>query len=61
MKIFSSGSCRILETINNYHDKIVPIHSKLIHYFNGSNFLGKLHNTKQHIQFIKYIKNEIIL
>ena len=25
------------------------------------NFVGKLHNTKQHIQFIKFIKNEITL
>ena len=29
--------------------------------FVGINFLGKLHNTKQHIQFIKYIIDEIIL
>jgi hypothetical protein len=27
----------------------------------GVNFLGKLHNTKQHIQFIKFIKDEILL
>ena len=27
--------------------------------FSGVNFLGKLHNTKQHIQFIKWIKDEI--
>jgi hypothetical protein len=25
------------------------------------NFLGKLHNTKQHIQFIKFIKDELII
>ena len=29
--------------------------------FKGINFLGKLHNTKQHIQFIKFIKGEIEL
>jgi uncharacterized protein YerC len=29
--------------------------------FTGVNFLGKLHNTKQHIQFIKFIKDDIIL
>ena len=29
--------------------------------FTGINFLGKLHNTKQHIQFIKFIKDEITL
>jgi hypothetical protein len=60
MKIFSSGSCRLLTTINNGYDKIVPIHS-MFHNFVGINFLGKLHNTKQHIQFIKFIKDEIIL
>jgi len=27
--------------------------------FTGINFLGKLHNTKQHIQFLKYIRGEI--
>lgn len=29
--------------------------------FVGINFLGKLHNSKQHIQFIKYLKDDIIL
>jgi hypothetical protein len=29
--------------------------------FVGPNFLGKLHNTKQHIQFIRYIKGDIII
>jgi hypothetical protein len=60
MKIFSSGSCRLLTTINNGYDKVVPIHS-MFHTFVGVNFLGKLHNTKQHIQFIKFIKDEITL
>ena len=60
MKIFSSGSCRLSWAINNGHDKVVPIHS-MFRNFVGINFLGKLHNTKQHIQFIKFIKDEIIL
>ena len=60
MKIFSSGSCRLVTTINDGYDKVVPIHS-MFHNFVGINFLGKLHNTKQHIQFIKFIKDEIIL
>ena len=60
MKIFASGSCRLLTTINNGYNKIIPIHS-MFHNFEGINFLGKLHNTKQHIQFIKFIKDEIIL
>ena len=57
MKIFYSGSCRLVTTINNGFNKVVPIHS-MFHNFVGINFLGKLHNTKQHIQFIK---DEIIL
>jgi len=60
IKIFSSGSCRLLTTINNGYDKIEPIHS-MFHNFVGINFLGKLHNIKQHIQFIKFIKDEINL
>jgi hypothetical protein len=33
----------------------------MYHNFIGANFIGKLHNTKQHIQFIKFIKDEITL
>ena len=50
----------LVTTINNGYDKIVPIHS-MFNNFVGINFLGKLHNTKQHIQFIKFIKDEIII
>ena len=60
MKIFASGSCRLVTTINNGRGKVIPIHS-LFTNFAGVNFLGKLHNTKQHIQFIKFIKDEITL
>jgi hypothetical protein len=60
MKIFSSGSCRLVTTINNGRNKITPIHS-MFHNFVGINFIGKLHNTKQHIQFIKFIKDEIVI
>jgi hypothetical protein len=59
MKIFVSGSCRLLIAINGHKD-VIPIHS-IYHNFVGPNFLGKLHNTKQHIQFIKYITDDIIL
>ena len=58
MKVFCSGSCRLLTTIHNGHDKIDPIHS-MFYNFVGINFLGKLHDTKQHIQFIQFIKGEI--
>lgn len=58
MKVFCSGSCRLLTAIHNGHDKIEPIHS-LFYCFVGVNFLGKLHDTKQHIQFLQFIKGEI--
>jgi len=60
MKVFASGSCRLLVTINNGHDKVIPIHS-MFYNFAGVNFLGKLHNSKQHIQFIKFIKDAIVM
>jgi len=60
MKIFASGSCRLLTTISNGHDKVTPIHS-LFYNFSGINFFGKLHNSKQHIQLIKFLKDEIII
>lgn len=58
MKVFASGSCRLVTTINDGRGKIEPIHS-MFHNFVGINFLGKLHNTKQQIQFIKWINDEI--
>lgn len=60
MKVFSSGSCRLVTVINNGHGKIEPIHSMYTNFF-GINFLGKLHNTKQHIQFIRWINDAIEL
>jgi hypothetical protein len=56
--VFVSGSCRLLTVINSGYRKISPIHS-MFYNFAGVNFLGKLYNTKQHIQFIKFIKDEI--
>jgi len=58
MKVFNSGSCRILISMGDGRNKIDPIHS-LFYNFVGVNFLGKLHNSKQHIQFIKYILGDI--
>jgi hypothetical protein len=57
-KVFASGSCRLLTTINDGRGKIEPIHSMFLNFF-GINFLGKLHCVKQHIQFIKWILDEI--
>jgi hypothetical protein len=57
-KIFASGSCRVLLSIKAGRGVIEPIHS-LMHNFVGINFLGKFHNTKQHIQFIDWIHERV--
>ena len=51
--IFLSGSCRILYTVKDGCGFFEPVHSM------AYNFLGRLHNTKQHIQFIRWLKDEI--
>jgi hypothetical protein len=53
-KIFISGSCRIQASLKDGFGKFETVHSYV-----GGNFLGKLHNTKQHIQFMRFIKDEI--
>lgn len=58
MKVFCSGSCRVLISIGDGRNKIDPMHS-LFYNFVGVNFLGKLHNSKQNLQFIKYILGDI--
>jgi len=60
MKVFASGSCRLVTTINHGYSLIIPIHS-MIENFRGINFLGKLHNTKQHLQFINWLLDKIEL
>jgi hypothetical protein len=60
MKIFCSGSCRLLTTLRNT-SKIENIHLIEEPNFKGINFLGKFHDTKSHIQFIKFIKGEVEL
>jgi hypothetical protein len=60
MKVFCSGSCRLLNVIRNTED-IETLHSLENPAFKGINFMGKLHNTKCHIQFIKFIKGLIEL
>lgn len=59
-KVFSSGSCRLLTTIYDGKNKIIPIHSMVNNYY-GINFMGKFHNAKQHIQFLEWINDEIEL
>ena len=58
MKVFASGSCRLVTTLHDGRGKIEPIHS-MFRNFTGINFLGKLHNTKQHIQFVKWINDDL--
>lgn len=60
IKIFASGSCRLLTTMGDGRGKVRPIHS-MSHNFVGINFLAKLHNTQQHIQFIRFLKDEVEL
>lgn len=57
-KVFASGSCRLLTSINRGKGVIEPLHSMYRNFF-GANFLGKFHNTKQHIQFIDWIHERI--
>jgi len=58
--VFCSGSCRLLTSIYDGRGKVIPIHS-MFRNFTGINFLGKLHNTKQHIQFLKFVLGKITI
>jgi hypothetical protein len=53
MSIFSSGSCRVLGSTN-----LAPM--RAIH-AGDINCIGWLHNTKQHIQFLKYLRKELTI
>lgn len=57
--IFSSGSCRLLCSLDLHKEKF--IHSVSNGFKKDNNFLGKLHNIKQHIQFINYINNKLVI
>lgn len=66
MYIFSSGTCRVLTTINIGNDKFIPIHTTL-HNFqqiklqkDSINYISFIHNTKSHIEFINNILSENI-
>ena len=60
IKVFASGSCRIVSLLYNGWDLIAQIHT-WIGYYDSINFLSFYHNTKQHIQFISYIKDLITI
>jgi hypothetical protein len=60
MKVFASGSCRVLTTLYDGRNMVTPIHS-MIRNFVGCNFVAKLHTPQQHIQLIKIILGQLIL
>jgi hypothetical protein len=63
MKIFASGSCRLLHALSKNSNKNIEI----IHDveegndYKGTNFLGKFHDTKCHIQFIHFLQEKITM
>ena len=59
LTVFSSGSCRTLYPLSKGIDVMNLLHVLFKNDLTGINFIGKLHDIKQHIQFIKYI-NDII-
>ena len=66
--ILGIGSCRILTPLYKLYksNNDIFIHNCLENFFEkqtftGNNFLGKLHNSKEIIQFLKVLKNDIIL
>lgn len=56
-RVFASGDKRLLRCIDNGNNTVHPIHAQLSDTA-GMNFLGNLTNSKQHIQFLKYIRGE---
>ena len=60
MLVFSSGTANLLQSISSGYYRITPLHSLYFNYI-GVNFLGLFNNIKQHIQFIKFIKGDLIL
>lgn len=66
--ILGLGSCRILTPLFKLFkvNKNLIVHNCLENFFEkqtftGNNFLGKLHNSKEIIQFLKLIQNKITL
>jgi len=56
-KVFASGSCRLLNPLGKGLHVIESIHALFDNDLAGINFIGKLHDIQQHIQFVKFIKN----
>jgi hypothetical protein len=58
MKVFCSGSCRLLTTFAN-RTNVDAIQTLYGPYFDGKNFIAKYHDTKQHVQFIRFLRGEL--
>jgi hypothetical protein len=63
MKAFTSGSCRLLQKLEDGKGKFQLVHSlnREEPGHDGINFLGKLHNTQQHLAFLKLIKKNMYI
>jgi hypothetical protein len=59
MKVFASGSCRILTSLSKINNNNIRCVHTMNKNFIGTNFMGKLHTIKQHLQFIRYLRNEL--
>lgn len=65
-KILGIGSCRLLTPLYLLNSENVQVYNSLKNWFiensfQGCNFLGKLHNTKEVIQFIELVLGKISL
>lgn len=58
LRVFASGSCRILTALSDGRGKIEHFHSDL-KLFKEPGHFDRLHNTKQHIQYIEWMFDKI--
>jgi hypothetical protein len=66
IKIFASGSCRLLCGFDTKIQTDVGKQCNSLHHFNiefegGSNFLGKLHTARQHLLLLKFLTKDLSL
>lgn len=59
MRVLSSGSCRLLTSLARASVDDVEGFNFMMENFFGPHFLGKLHSAPQHLQFIKFLNEEI--
>lgn len=46
IKLFATGSCKLVSAINNGRDKVIPIHSNTYR-CEGINYLGMFHDIEE--------------